>query len=337
MTLNDTLFSTTLRDGCISDAMSAQKVPGVALAAIKSGKPALEAYYGISDSASNTAVSAGTVFEAASLTKTLFSCLTMRFVQDGLLALDEPLLPRAPHLAPLSADPRLNDITARHVLTHASGLPNWAGKPLGFKFTPGESFSYSGEGFFFLQKVIEHLTGSDMPALFDKHFITPWGMTHSWGMWRPGTNLSRGFDKNGEMHDEKTDFDLAGNAPEPNAAWSLCTTPADYMRYVLRLLGGGAGLSPQSVDMMASKQNTAACNISWGLGWGLVDSAPGVMWHWGDNTGFKSIIALDRVTLDAIAIFTNSDNGARFTLDICRRFTGEKFFDDIGRFIIVAE
>ncbi|MEO1171683.1 MAG: hypothetical protein AAFX94_06485 [Myxococcota bacterium] len=42
-------------------------------------------------------------------------------------------------------------MTARHVLTHSSGLPNWRylteDKKLTFLHPPGQRFEYSGEGF----------------------------------------------------------------------------------------------------------------------------------------------------------------------------------------------
>ena len=57
----------------------------------------------------------------------------------------------------VEGDDRVNLITARLVLTHRTGFPNWRprGKPLQIHFTPGERFSYSGEGFVYLQQAVE--------------------------------------------------------------------------------------------------------------------------------------------------------------------------------------
>ena len=61
----------------------------------------------------------------------------------------------------LDGDPRLDRITARHVLAHTSGFQNWrsAKDPLKIHFTPGEKYLYSGEGYSYLQSVVTQLTG----------------------------------------------------------------------------------------------------------------------------------------------------------------------------------
>src|SRR5215471_1926760 len=102
-----------------------------------------------------------TVWEAASLSKPVVARHVLRLASEGVLDLDEPL---DIDLAALHAvaDPRWREVTARRVLTHTSGLPNWRGpvesaraagvnipvnpEMLAFARAPG-SFCYSGEGF----------------------------------------------------------------------------------------------------------------------------------------------------------------------------------------------
>jgi CubicO group peptidase (beta-lactamase class C family) len=74
-----------------------------------------------------------------------------------LIDLDKPLLSYIGKYDRFdTTDARYNKITARIVLKHRTGLPNW-GNEKGAKlmFTPDSCFSYSGEGFVFLQKIIE--------------------------------------------------------------------------------------------------------------------------------------------------------------------------------------
>ena len=70
-------------------------------------------------------------------------------------------------------------VTARHVLTHTSGLPNWrhVPGPLVPATEPGETYAYSGEGFFYLQRVVERVTGRPIARLLREEVLQPLGMT----------------------------------------------------------------------------------------------------------------------------------------------------------------
>ena len=101
-------------------------VPGLALATVddggivskSSGRATLQPPRGLGD---------GTVFEAASLGKPLFAYAVLKLVDAGVLDLDRPL---HEYLASAEAvTPRMRRVTARHVLTHTSGLPNWRHVP----------------------------------------------------------------------------------------------------------------------------------------------------------------------------------------------------------------
>jgi hypothetical protein len=56
------------------------------------------------------------------------------------------------------------------VLSHTRGLPNWRNTELPLKtyFQPGERFSYSGEGFVYLQKSVEAITAERMQDLVER-------------------------------------------------------------------------------------------------------------------------------------------------------------------------
>lgn len=116
------------------------------------------------------------------MSKAVFAYAVLQLVERGVIALDRPLAGyhRPPYLPP---DARIDRITARHVLTHTSGLRNWGeeGTPDTFHpmFEPGSRVSYSGEGFFWLQLVVEKLTGLGLDALLRAQLFEPAGMNHS--------------------------------------------------------------------------------------------------------------------------------------------------------------
>ena len=83
----------------------------------------------------------------------------------------------------LGADPLLDRITVRDVLRHSSGLPNWADGPLTTIAAPGAAYTYSGEGFVWLQLIVEKMTGEGAGAAVERMLLQPAGMTRSTMGW----------------------------------------------------------------------------------------------------------------------------------------------------------
>src|SRR5581483_1210990 len=130
-------------------------------------------------------VDTATVFEAASLSKPLFTYGVMRLQHEGLLDLDTPLTRYMPGHE-FCADPRLDRVTARMVLCHMTGWPNWRrqGRSLKFKKAPGRAFGYSGEGYVYLQQVVERISGQSLDAFMRQAVLRPLSMTRSSYVWR---------------------------------------------------------------------------------------------------------------------------------------------------------
>src|SRR5262249_14270348 len=142
----------------IPKLMEEAKVPGLSIAIIKDAKLFWRRGFGVKDLTSKEPVDNDTVFEAASTSKPVFAYAVMKLCEKGVMNLDTPLIKYTSERY-LKGDPRLDLITARHVLTHTCGFPNWRSveEPLRIQFKPGERFSYSGEGYSYLQSVVTHL------------------------------------------------------------------------------------------------------------------------------------------------------------------------------------
>ena len=253
----------------------------------------------------NPPVTEHTVFEAASLSKPVFAYIVLQLVDEGVLDLDAPLFSYLPY-EDLAEDARYERITARMVLSHTTGLPNWRppGGELTLAFDPGARFQYSGEGFLYLQRVVEHLTGEPLRVLAVKRVFEPLGMTQSSFVWedRFGPDIAVGHLADGTALDKFT-------PAEGNAASSLHTTAPDYARFVAAVMNG-EGLSPAMREAMLSPQSDAEDGMHWGLGWGLQESADGrAFWHWGDNRGYKSFAIAFPEQGRGVVFFSNSDNG----------------------------
>ena len=314
-------------------------VPGFNYCLIKNGVAGVTRAYGVQNVETGKPYEPSTIIEAASLTKTLFACLVMRLVDRGVLTLDEPIAALAPSVQ-VSQDERIQTITARQVLSHGTGLPDWDKKPyLKFLFDPGTSYSYSGEGYYYLQKIVDVITGKEFCDHYWDEFLKPLGMTNSYPVWEEAmTRIEANQHRKAEgMWPLRMEMDLAGNAPEPNAAWSLYSGAEDYAKYMLEILNEHGHLSESSFQEMTSPQNKATEGVYWGLGWGIPAKDKNVIWHWGDDGGYRSLTVMDLVTKDGACIFCNSDGGTDLCIEFLEILTDGGFWPEVADFIAHAE
>ena len=153
-------------------------VPGAAIAVVDRGALVWSRSFGVRNIFTGDPVREDTLFEAASMTKPVFAYVVMRLVDEKRLDLDTPLVAyRRP--GNLGDDPNLALITARHVLEHSTGLPNWASEPLVTSSAPGSRYTYSGEAFIWLQLVVETIMGMGLGSVMQAKLFGPAGMAHS--------------------------------------------------------------------------------------------------------------------------------------------------------------
>ncbi|GAB3496260.1 hypothetical protein GCM10027341_14760 [Spirosoma knui] len=310
------LRPTTL-DPFITRLMVSARIPGLTIAIIRNGKVAYSQGYGLTKSDSTQRVNSATIFDAASLSKPVFAYAVLQLVEQGMLDLDKPLYEYLPY-PDVADDERYKQITARLVLSHRTGFPNWRknrrSKQLAMIAPPGERFGYSGEGFVYLQKVVEKITGKSINDLMTERVFTPLGMNRSSYVWQSA------FDANFALpHNEAGEPDTKGKSAVANMAYSLQTTADDYARFILAVLDA-KGLTAGTVKQMLSHQtrlpkrlsagDTLSTNLYWGLGFGLEETPSGeCFWHWGDNGNFKCYVAASSDQKQAVVYFANSENG----------------------------
>lgn len=309
-------------------------VPGLSIAVIRNGEVAWQHGFGVKDSKTKEPVTNSTVFEAASLSKPVFAYAVMKLVDAGKFDLDKPLNQYLPGDYDVGPDPRLSQITARRVLSHTTGFPNWRGRDTTLKifFTPGEKFSYSGEGFVYLSKVIEHITGEQFNEFMKRMVFDPLGMSSSSYVWRAD------YDTLKTSRHNSLGLPTPQNKPnKANAAASLHTTAQDYARFIAAVLNGTA-LKKQTLTQMLTPQikvdeggtNTTgrpadklSPNVSWGLGVGLQATADGLsFWHWGDNGDSKAYFVAFEKQKTGVVVFANSANGLSFMPELVAEAVG---------------
>ncbi len=306
----------------LTQLMAEAEIPGISVAFVSGGEVAWSAELGVANAETGAPVTPETVFEAASLTKPVVAYAVLRLVERGEFDLDTPLWSMLPYPR-LEHDERSRAITARHVLSHTTGLPNWGGDPLEMSRTPGLRWGYSGEAFVYLQRVLEDLTGTSLAELVRREVFEPLGMTSSSLVWRPEYEPTAAV-----PHDLVGRPLPKGKPSDANAASSLHTTATDYGRFLGAVLEG-RGLEGRTVVEMLSPASQVtsggssehARNLQWGLGWGLQNGDRlNSIWHWGDNGTFRCFVIAYPLQQSGVVYFTNSENGLAIAEEVVSRY-----------------
>ncbi|MBN1587900.1 MAG: beta-lactamase family protein, partial [Pirellulales bacterium] len=273
-----------------------------------------------------------TLFEACSMSKPVFAYAVLKLAEQGRLDLDKPLVEYLDK--PYMPDqPRHRAITARMVLSHTSGLPNIRkpGEPPRVLFEPGSRFEYSGEGFKYLQHVVEHLTGEPLPRWIRRVLLDPVGMKNSRFAWddRVGQLVASGHDAQGKPKTSGPRFRQA------NAAASLFCSPREYALFLLEMMrpdrSADHSLDQTMLDRMLARVSKAdprqpvkrlapavSEDVHYGLGWQM-DATPlgDRFYHGGANgTGFRCYNEFDPRRGNGIVIMTNGIGGKRLWQEV---------------------
>lgn len=289
----------------IAPLLEKGEIPGMSLAFIQD-TTITAVTFGYKDRDAKELVGPNTVFQAASLSKPVVALLALKLHEKRKLDLDQPLWR-------LVTYPKINQIryakkiTPRMVLSHTSGLPNWSGTSINLSREPGSSWSYSGEAFVWLSKVIEQVLDQPFEEAVKEEIFQPLNMQHSSFVWDNSfeEDYAAAYDEIGVNTSYKKFLN-------PNAAASLWTTASDYARFLRAILQQQL-IRPESWRLLLSPQAEVPESgnaLQWSLGWGIqkVDEKP-VYWHWGDNRVFRSFTAFDLKEKKAFVYFSNSENG----------------------------
>jgi CubicO group peptidase (beta-lactamase class C family) len=181
-------------DLLIEDGMARTGVPGTAVAVVHAGEVVYERGFGVRELGKPGPITPETVFQIASLSKSLSSTLVAAIVGDGATTWDATIGGIDPGFA--LSDPWVSDqITIRDMLCHRSGLPAYGGDPLVSTFgydrdeclhrlrhyalaTPFRTtFGYSNLGFSAGAYAAARAAGVSWEDLAETRLFAPLGMT----------------------------------------------------------------------------------------------------------------------------------------------------------------
>ncbi|WP_350292625.1 serine hydrolase [uncultured Croceitalea sp.] len=318
----DRLSSTSVEqlDAFIRTQMMYYNVPGASVAVIKNGELVYDKVFGVRSTLNKMPITKNTHFQAASVTKSVFAFIVNRLVDRGEFNLDTPLHTLL-EFENYSEDNRYKKITARMVLNHTSGMPNWAfGGPGGHTneikgellFEPGLKFSYSGEAFEYLARVLEKVTEKNLNQLLKEEVIDALNIPELYFVGNENLEMAQG-------HLQSNPTYWGGYATEPGVAHSMLTNASNFAHFVKALIHK-KGLSSErygamfNQDLLAPGFPTSPENNYWNLGMGLgffvQETVVGkAVMHGGSNYDFQSEFVLYSESKNGFVIFTNSNTG----------------------------
>lgn len=251
------------------------KIPGAALAVAKEGRVVYARGFGYADVERQQPVEPRSLFRIASVSKPITAVAVMQLVEQGKLTLDDRvvgLLPHEPHLPPGSQlDPRLDEITIRHLLEHTAGWDRdvsvdpmfqsaaiaaslqtpppaspddivrfMLGWPL--DFAPGDRHAYSNFGYCLLGRVIEQVAGCSYEEHMCRELLQPLGIDSM----RIGCTLEH----------ERVDGEVRYYLPRDRFALAVtgeergCRVPRPYGAWYLEAMDAHGGWIASAVDLV---------------------------------------------------------------------------------------
>ena len=309
-------------------------VPGVAIARVRDGELAWTLGCGYADFESEEPVTADTVFNIGSISKTVAAWGLMHLVEKGVLELDRPVETYLTRWKLPPSDLDAGGVTLRRLLSHTAGLslhgyPGYdpaeelptieaslrgesnAGE-LVLIHEPGTKWKYSGGGYTIAQLVVEEATGRGFAEFMKGTVLEPLGMHRSEYGWSESIVAAAAtpYDRTAEP------IEWPGGGPRfiALAAAGLQTTARDLARFAAASMAGASGkangvLSPKTVALM---QRPADASPNYGLGYSFEEQG-GVAFvgHGGANRGWMAEMSIAPALGDAIVVLTNASTGQR--------------------------
>ena len=275
-------------DILLPELLQKYRVPGVAVALVQDGQLAWTKGYGLANEEAAIPVTAQTVFQTASISKSITAWGVMRLVEAGKIDLDAPVDDYLAHWHLPASEFDLNGVTVRRLLSHTAGIVAWNNPGIPVDQTPpttldllsgvhvdhqpGEREKYSNAGYIILQLLIEDVSGQPFANYMQSQVLTPLGMEHSTYQWSPklGAAMASGYQLPGRPVVQRI---------YPAAAGGLYSTTSDLGTWLAAGMGAPNGhsagrnvLQTQTVAEMYTTELAAQKNGN-GLGY-VVENLP---------------------------------------------------------------
>lgn len=317
-------------DNAFATLIKKYKINTAGVAVIKNHQVIWKNQFGLQSS--GYPANASTLFDVASLTKTVTAETILRLVADGKLSLDESIAPY--WIDPdLQSNPQIHELTPRMLLTHTSGFMNWRyfsdDRKLGFINAPGTTFGYSGEGFEYLAKYAENKLGVPFGQLVESTLFAPLGMNNASFVVRQKnfTRIAQQLNEDGKFYGYYCQpWGNCSKEGHYSAAANLVVSVGDYAKFLISSMQG-EGLAPKlkqdrntmqgiqftqsDIDCSPTLEVQCPTQLGYGLGWSMSHLKDDkLIGHRGTNWSVVSLAYYYQDSGDGLIIFFNAPNKA---------------------------
>lgn len=304
-------------------------VPGVTIATIEKGIVNRIVSVGLKKESESIAVNS--IFNTASLAKSVTAFLTIELVKKGMLELDEKLYKYWTD-PDIKDDKRVKQLTPHIILSHRTGFDNWRwmndDQKLKFNFDPGTQFGYSGEGYEYLRKSLEAKFNATFTELANKYVFGPLEMQDTYLSWSSKVDEARYA---GEFKTLQEPYEIAKTAP--NAADDLLSTASDlgnFCQHILNLIDENIEGYQQYFEPYSDVRE----GIKFTYGWIRFDGLPNkeyALFSAGSDQGVSSIMCILPTSKRGIVILSNGENRG-LVINLLRLALGDTGNEIVSRF-----
>ena len=353
-TLLSLILTTILAVGCQNGArldrlcrhLFPADEPGAAVLVMIGDSVVFDRGYGLADMTTKTRIDGNTFFNIASVSKQFTAVAILQLAEAGQLSIEDPVSKYFPEF---EADFWQN-ITIAQLMSHSSGIPD-ARKytreekingdealsvaymdTLSFlHFTPGAAYEYINPTFVLLGYIVEKVTGQPFTEYADEHIFKPANMKQTLYFDRDRQdlipNMAHGYAYVDEIPRSWVEYDFGEEtffATRPDGG--IYTSTHEFVEWE-RSLRNATVLSEESIEDSQSPHTLISGspwsdyqnrpNTWYGYGWFIepaTDSTQKVIYHTGDNGGFKIIAARYPASDALVLVFANRSDWDRYAL-----------------------
>jgi CubicO group peptidase (beta-lactamase class C family) len=286
-------------------------------------------------------VDENTLFQAASISKSVSALGALHQVQRGVLDLDTNINDfLLSWKVPDNELTRIQPVTLRYLLCHGAGIgghslgtypaggeiptilqllegrPPATGAPVRVVAKPQTEFRYSGGGYLIALQAMIDMNGRSFPDIMNECVLSPLAMERS-GYFQPlehgaKENVAAGHDEMGFVYEGywRTIPSLAGGG--------LWSTPSDLCRFAIEVQRALRGESSIISRELAEEMLTVHI-ASYGLGLALQGEGNDLAFsHGGDIEGYHNFFFAYARRAQGVAVMTNAQNGSYLYQEILR-------------------